>query len=70
MSTWSTPATATLKVRDAMSTNVFTFPGVAASDTAGTPGNFLTAVNHLLDFAGKAAVESGMTRTFTQGVSE
>lgn len=70
MSTWTTPATATLKVRKYGSSDSFTFPGVASDNAAGTPENFLDAANHMLDIAGFSAVKSGMTRNVTQEVSE
>lgn len=70
MSTWTTPAPATLKVRKSGSSAFLTFPGVSASNSAGTPENFLDAVNHLLDIGGQSAIKGGMTRTLTQEVSE
>ena len=71
MSTWTNNTTATLKVREYGSiTNTFSFAGVNASASAGTPENFFNAANHLLNIAGLSATITGMTRTVTQGVSE
>ena len=69
MSTWTTPATATLKVRKSGSNEFLSFPGVASANAAGTPENFLDAANHILDFGGQSAIIGGMTRTLTQEVS-
>ena len=70
MATWQNAALATLKVRKAnSSTESFTFPGVASATSAGTPDQFLAAVNHILNIGGKIGVLTGMTRTVTQGVS-
>ena len=70
MSTWTNATTATLKVRKAGSiTDTFTFNGVNADNNAGTPENFLNAVNHLLNIAGSSATITGMTRSVTQEVS-
>ena len=70
MSTWENAVTGTLKVRKSGSTESFSIPGVSVDDDAGTPENFLAAANHLLNIAGLSAVQSGMTRTISQGVSE
>ena len=71
MSTWTNATTATLKVRRAGSiTDTFTFAGVNAANSAGTPENFLDAANHLLNIAGTSATITGMTRTVTQEVGE
>lgn len=70
MATWTNAPTATLKVRKANSSETVSLPGVNPDNAAGSPENFLNAANHLLDFAGLSAVQTGMTRTITQEVSE
>ena len=70
MSTWKTPVTATLKARLDESNDWVSFPGVASDNAAGTPENFLDAINNILYFAGAQALKAGMTRTTVQEVSE
>lgn len=70
MSNWTNQATATLKMRQAHSSESISLVGVNPSNSAGTPENFLDAANHILDIAGLSAVKTGMTRTVVQEVSE
>ena len=71
MAEWTNAPTATLKVKDATSgTDTFSFNGVAASNSAGTPENFLSAANSILGLVGKSAVLAGMTRTIQQEVTD
>ena len=70
MSSWTNTGLATLKVRKYGSSEYQTFPGVAAANSAGTPENFLDAVNHVLDIGGQSAILGGMTRVVTQEVDE
>lgn len=67
---WSNENTATLRVRKAGSSEFLSFVGVNSSNTAGTPDDFLGAVNHILNIAGMSAIKGGMTRTIKQEVNE
>lgn len=71
MATWSNSSVATLKVRRQDSlTDTFSFGGINSSNEAGTPEQFLTAVNKLLHIVDNAAQLNGMERTIKQGVSQ
>lgn len=69
---WSDSPVATLSVKKSNSgTDRFTFQGVSTDAQAGSPQNFLDAVNHLLAFGGQSAVLEGIQRTVKQeGVEE
>ncbi len=69
---WSDSPVATLSVKKSNSgTDRFTFQGVSTDAQAGSPQNFLDAVNHLLAFGGHSAVIEGIQRTVKQeGVEE
>lgn len=68
---WTDSPTATLTVRKYQSGNEkFTFQGVASSSNAGTPEEFLAAVNHLLAFGGLSATITDIKRTVTEGAEE
>lgn len=68
MSAWSNQPTATLRVRKANSSDTFSFVGVNSSNSAGSPENFLSAVNNILNIAGMSAVLTDMTRTVKEEV--
>ena len=62
---WDT-ITATLKLNGLSTSEVYTFPGVAGSNEAGTPDDFLAAANHLLNICGQSAVIDGIKRSVNQ----
>lgn len=67
MSTWSNTPIATLKVRKAnTATETFTFVGVNADNSAGTPEDYLDASNRILAIAGLSAVITGIKREIVQ----
>ena len=63
---WSEQPTARLTVKEQGTTNTFGFEGVNASNTAGTPQQFLDAANRILDIGGFTAVITDITRTTKQ----
>lgn len=68
---WTDSPTATLTVRKYQSgTEKFTFQGVASSNSAGTPEQFLEAVNHILAFGGLSATITDIKRVVTEGAEE
>lgn len=70
MAGWSNEPTATLRVRKAGSSEFLSFVGVNSANSAGTPDDFLSAINNVLNIAGMSAIKGGMTRTVKQEVSE
>lgn len=68
---WTDNKTARLSVRENGTADTFSFEGVNASDSAGTPQQFLDAANRILAIGGQSAVITGITRTIKQaGVEE
>ena len=61
--TWSDEPTARLTVRKQGTSDTFGFEGVNASNTAGTPQQFLDAANRILNIGGLSAVIDNITRT-------
>ena len=59
---WDT-TTATLKLNGLSTSEVYSFPGVAGNNEAGTPDDFLSAANHLLNICGQSAVIDGIMRS-------
>lgn len=70
--TWNDSATATLTVKKTPNgSDKYTFQGVSTDAAAGSPQDFLNAVNHILAFGGQSAVIDGIQRTVKQeGVDE
>ena len=64
--TWNDQPTARLTVREQGTSNTFGFEGVNASNSAGTPQQFLDAANHILAIGGFSAVITDITRTIKQ----
>ena len=60
---WSDQPTARLTVRKQGTSDTFGFEGVNASNTAGTPQQFLDAANRILNIGGLSAVIDNITRT-------
>ena len=61
--TWSDQPTARLTVRKQGTSETFGFEGVNASNSAGTPQQFLDAANRILNIGGLSAVITDITRT-------
>lgn len=62
--TWNEQPTARLTVRKQNDASTsYGFEGVNASNSAGTPQQFLDAANHLLNIGGLSAVIDDITRT-------
>ena len=61
--TWNDQPTARLTVREQGTSNTFGFEGVNASNSAGTPQQFLDAANRILNIGGLSAVITDITRT-------
>lgn len=61
--TWTDQTTARLTVRQQGTSNTFGFEGVNASNSAGTPQQFLDAANRILNIGGLSAVITDITRT-------
>ena len=60
---WGDQTTARLTVRKEGSSDTFGFEGVNASNSAGTPQQFLDAANRILNIGGLSAVITDITRT-------
>lgn len=62
---FDTKPVASIKAKDATSTNMYTIPGVTTAST--TPANAATQINKLLAVGGKAIVaDSNMKRVITE----
>ena len=61
--TWNDQPTARLTVRQQGTSDTFGFEGVNASNSAGTPQQFLDAANRILNIGGLSAVITDITRT-------
>ncbi|MBR3777116.1 MAG: hypothetical protein IKL02_05940 [Kiritimatiellae bacterium] len=61
--TWNDQPTARLTVRKQGTSDTFGFEGVNASNSAGTPEQFLAAANRILNIGGLSAVITDITRT-------
>jgi len=67
---WTDQPTARLTVREAGTTDTFSFEGVNPLGTAGTPAQFLDAANRVLSIGGQSAVIDDITRTVKQKGAE
>lgn len=63
---WSNKQQARLTVQQDGTSDTFSFEGVNADNSAGTPEDFLAAANHLLTIAGQSAVIDNITRSIKQ----